>query len=188
MNCWLEDLLDATRAQNGAPLPLRLARTSVLPLLREVIGELDNGATARVRLENGAGEELFADLDRERVRRMLSNVIANALKYSPQQTEVWVRVARSSDASSPAVDICIEDQGIGIPADDQGRLFRPFHRGANVKDHFPGTGLGLTTARTIADQHGGTLQLHSAEGQGTQVILRLPLPHDEQEHESISTH
>lgn len=66
------------------------------------------------------------------------------------------------------------DAGLGIPADDQPRIFERFYRGRNVRGYTPGTGLGLAGVRQIVEQHGGTIAFESAEGRGTTFIIRLP--------------
>jgi signal transduction histidine kinase len=70
--------------------------------------------------------------------------------------------------------LSVQDRGIGVPADEQARVFEPFHRAANAA-HVAGTGIGLTSVRRIAEAHGGAVSLESREGIGTTVTLRLPL-------------
>jgi signal transduction histidine kinase len=77
--------------------------------------------------------------------------------------------ARGSDAV-----IVVQDQGVGIPADEVDRIFTPYFRASTARGA-PGTGLGLAGARAIVEQHGGAIQLHSVEGEGTTVTLTLPL-------------
>ncbi len=108
--------------------------------------------------------------DPERLRQVLANLIDNAVKYSNAGDTVDVEVG-STDAN---VVVAVRDRGPGIPRDQQGLIFEKFGRarGNGVK---PGTGLGLFIARSIAEAHGGTLDVTSAPGRGATFILELPL-------------
>jgi signal transduction histidine kinase len=106
--------------------------------------------------------------DEALLRHIFTNLLSNAVKYSPAGRKVRFSVRRSGyDA---LFEIC--DQGIGIPAEDQPRLFEAFHRGRNV-GNIPGTGLGLVIVKRCADLHGASLELVSAPGSGTTFIVRL---------------
>jgi signal transduction histidine kinase len=108
--------------------------------------------------------------DRERLRQVLTNLIDNAVKYSPAGDEVEV-VLRPENG---AVRISVSDRGPGIPADQQGLIFEKFGR-ADVPGAKPGTGLGLFIARSIAEAHGGTLEVSSRPEAGATFTLTLPL-------------
>ena len=96
--------------------------------------------------------------------------MSNAVKYSPAGGPVIVKArARGNNAV-----IVVQDHGVGIPANEVDRIFTPYFR-ASTAQVAPGTGLGLAGARAIVEQHGGTIQLHSVEGEGTTVTLTLPL-------------
>jgi signal transduction histidine kinase len=98
------------------------------------------------------------------------NLVENAVKYSPAGGEVDVRAW----AENGRVMVAVEDRGPGIPHEQQGLIFEKFGR-ANVGGGKPGSGLGLFIARSIAEAHGGTLKVRSAQGQGTTFTLELPL-------------
>jgi signal transduction histidine kinase len=74
------------------------------------------------------------------------------------------------------VVVAVRDSGIGIPAGDLPYVFEPYRRGGNVLGRVSGTGLGLANARRLIEQHGGTIAITSAEGEGTSVTIRLPSP------------
>ena len=103
------------------------------------------------------------------LRHVVDNLLSNAIKYSPRGSRVSLAVRREGD------DVLLEvsDQGIGIPAADQHRLFETFERGSNV-GAVPGSGLGLTIAKRALDLHGGSLSVASGEGRGTRFTVRLP--------------
>ncbi len=109
-------------------------------------------------------------LDPKLMRRVLTNLFTNALKYSPEGGEIRVTLTHHDGR----ITLSVADQGIGIPPEDQPRLFEPFHRAANV-DHLPGTGLGLTIAKQAVELHNGSISVESAPGSGTCVTLNLPV-------------
>lgn len=111
-----------------------------------------------------------ASVDRKLLRLALNNLISNAIKYSSPGSEVDI----SLQLERQTAVIAIVDQGIGIPAEDQPRLFEPFHRGRNA-EVIPGTGLGLSIARQAVLAHGGSIQVESTLGKGSRFVIRLPL-------------
>jgi hypothetical protein len=110
--------------------------------------------------------------DRSRLAQVLDNLISNALKFTPRAGRVSVRVVLSGNDAV----LEIEDTGVGIPVDEQGRLFERFFRSSTATERaIPGTGLGLTIAKTIVERHEGSIAIESAEGAGTTVRVRLPV-------------
>jgi signal transduction histidine kinase len=108
--------------------------------------------------------------DRERLRQVISNLIDNAVKYSPSGEEVDVTATRENGA----VRITVRDRGPGIPFDQQGIIFEKFGRAEVPGGSKPGTGLGLFIARSIVEAHGGSLEVESRPDQGTAFTLTLP--------------
>ena len=108
-------------------------------------------------------------LDPRLLRHMISNLLSNAIKYSPGGSRVWFEITRTSNM----LEIVIRDEGVGIPAADQPRLFQPFVRAENVGD-VPGTGLGLIIVQQAVELHGGTITFDSVEDVGTAFTIRLP--------------
>jgi PAS domain S-box-containing protein len=110
--------------------------------------------------------------DRSRLAQVLDNLISNALKFTPRAGRVAVRV--SVDGDDALVEI--QDTGVGIPLDEQGRLFERFFRSSTATEQaIPGTGLGLTIAKTIVERHEGSISIESADGAGTTARVRLPI-------------
>jgi two-component system, OmpR family, sensor histidine kinase VicK len=110
------------------------------------------------------------------MRQIISNLVSNALKYSPSDKLIQIKL--SCDAGSA---ICrVSDEGIGIPLGDLPRLFEPFHRGANV-GAISGTGLGLSIAKEAVEKHGGTMSVESEVGKGTTFTVMIPLACNENE-------
>lgn len=116
------------------------------------------------------GDLSGAMADEALLRHIFSNLIHNAVKYSPAAGEVVFTVRREGDRAV----FKVTDHGIGIPQDDLKDLFEAFHRGRNVGE-IPGTGLGLVIVKRCIDLHGGTLELDSVVGQGTTFTVDLPL-------------
>ncbi|MDQ3777853.1 MAG: PAS domain-containing sensor histidine kinase [Actinomycetota bacterium] len=109
--------------------------------------------------------------DRSRLAQVLDNLVSNALKFTPAGGRVDVRV--SATASEAVIEVA--DTGVGIPADEQHRLFERFFRSSTATQQaIPGTGLGLTIAKAIVERHGGTISLETVEGEGTTVYVRIP--------------
>jgi two-component system sensor histidine kinase VicK len=126
--------------------------------------------TARHRISFLGPDELIVNIDGQRMQRAVENLIGNAVKYSPEGGEVSVRM----QARPPEVLLSVEDRGIGIPPADLERIFARFERGANVAGRFSGTGIGLAIARQIVEQHGGSLTVRSAVGEGSTFTLHFP--------------
>jgi signal transduction histidine kinase len=109
--------------------------------------------------------------DRDRFGQMLDNLISNALKFTPDEGTVDVRL---TDAGDRAI-VEVADTGMGIPDSEQQRLFERFFRASSATSRaVPGAGLGLTIVKTIVEAHGGTVGLTSQEGEGTCVRIELP--------------
>jgi PAS domain S-box-containing protein len=110
--------------------------------------------------------------DRSRIAQVLDNLISNSLKFTPRSGRVSISVSRDGDDAV----VEVEDTGVGIPAAEQERLFERFFRSTNATDQaIPGTGLGLTIAKTIVERHEGSIEIESTEGSGTTVRVRLPV-------------
>jgi signal transduction histidine kinase len=165
----IDELTDATRARLGQELALHLLPTDVVALARGVVAQ-HAGLTAHRVTIAASPPALDAAVDAARLERVLDNMLANALKYSPAGGDIEVRVTREGDAAV----IAVRDHGLGIPAADLPHIFAPFQRGSNV-GRIEGTGMGLAGARHIVEAHGGVLTVESAEGVGSTFTVRLPL-------------
>jgi len=109
--------------------------------------------------------------DADLLSRAVENLVSNAIKYSPDGTEVAI----SARAEEDFIAIEVADQGYGIPASDLERVFEKFYRVPRVQDAgVPGTGLGLALVREIAELHHGSVSVRSEVNQGSTFILRIP--------------
>jgi two-component system, OmpR family, sensor kinase len=138
-------------------------------MLRSVIGyykEID----LNVHFDEHMGQLPKMLGDEKLLRRAFSNLISNAIKYSPEGGLVEI----SGKAANGSVDICVADHGIGIPASELQRVYERFFRGSNAGS-IPGTGIGLSLVEQIVEQHGGRVTIASELGHGTSVTVSLPI-------------
>ena len=109
--------------------------------------------------------------DERRLGQVIDNLLSNAVKFSRDGGSVRVAI----DRDGKTCRMVVADSGIGIPADEQGHVFSRFYRARTANElAVPGTGLGLAITRALVDQHGGTIELESREGEGTTVTVTLP--------------
>jgi signal transduction histidine kinase len=173
MDSLIRDLLDVTRIEAGQ---LRVSLRQVDPR-RLVLEALDGlrplAELAGVTLHESYDEDLpEVNADPERITQVLSNVVGNALKFTPSGGRVSVAVRRGS---SGAV-VTVADTGEGIPAEELPRIFDRFFQVAREGRAGPrqGAGLGLPIARGIMEAHGGSIRVESDHGAGSIVTIELP--------------
>ncbi|HLL55316.1 MAG TPA: ATP-binding protein [Myxococcaceae bacterium] len=170
LNRMVEDLLDRTRIEAGA-LELRLAECDLRKLATDVV-ELHRAVSQEHRLELQVPERpVPLRCDSTRLSQVLTNLVSNALKYSPAGGVVRIVV----EATATEALVAVSDEGIGISPEDLERIFHPFQRAKGSKDAIPGVGLGLSVARRIVQAHGGTIEVESRPGAGSTFGVRLPL-------------
>ena len=175
----IEELSDVARLGADRPLDLRRSPTDLVALTRTTITSYAANGAHDIRLET-ATPDLVGPWDADRLTRVLENLLANAVKYSPAGSAVEVRLVRESTPDGEAALLSVADQGVGIPADDLPFVFERFRRGGNVAGRIAGTGIGLWGSQRVVAQHGGAIAIESTEGHGTTVIVRLPLAEAEQ--------
>jgi signal transduction histidine kinase len=112
-----------------------------------------------------------------RLERVVDNLLANALKYSPLGGKILVRLARERASSGAWAVLTVLDEGLGVPAADLPLIFEPFRRGGNVGP-ISGAGIGLASVRQIVEQHGGRVTVTSREGAGSTFTVHLPVESD----------
>ena len=168
----VDDLLDTSRIQAGR-FELERARVDLLPLVREVMERFELRGNEGLRFVLDAPDQAVEGLwDGPRLEQVITNLLANAVRYSPQGGTVHV----SFHLSPEAVELRVRDQGIGIPSESIALLFQPFARASNATArHFGGLGLGLFICREIVQRHGGTIWAESPGAQlGSCFHVRLP--------------
>lgn len=166
----LDDILTINRAETGR-LEFSPQLFNLKEFCQKFIEEIQLGlGTQHLFNFQCEGDNITVNLDQKLLRSILSNLLSNAVKYSPLNSQIDVLIKFDSQQ----VLITIKDQGIGISAADQEKLFEPFHRGNNVQN-IPGTGLGLIVTKKCVDLHKGTMILKSEVDLGTTVIISLPV-------------
>ncbi|MBK8024327.1 MAG: PAS domain S-box protein [Chloroflexi bacterium] len=165
----MEDVLQLGRMQTGAA-EYRPAPGDLRALCAEIIEEFEVQAQHQGRIVyECTSSTMVARFDSRLLRQAISNLISNALKYSPDDKPVHVRLAQKN----ATLELTVEDQGIGIPEEDLKHLFEAFYRARNV-GAVSGTGLGLNIARQAIELHGGTITASSKVDMGTIFVVSLP--------------
>jgi signal transduction histidine kinase len=167
----IDNLLNSSRLIDGGAEPyFHPAEIDVAALLREV-SQLHREIAPRSHIVEKFGTApMRMTGDPKLLFQVFSNVISNAVKYSPDDGPIEIGAGIESDA----VVVTIADRGIGIPAHDRDRLFERYHRGSNVSG-IVGTGVGLYLVKMVVDLHGGSIGVESTEGEGSRFTLRLPI-------------
>jgi signal transduction histidine kinase len=172
MNSLIEQMLDAARLEEGRlqlrlrPVEVRTVVERALDVMRPLAGE------AHPLLLSMDRQPLAVAVDVERIQTILTNLVDNAIKYSPAGGPVECRVTGTDES----VLIAVRDHGVGIAPDDLPRLFSRFSRiSTEATRHIPGIGLGLYLARELARLHEGDISVESAPGGGSTFVLTLPL-------------
>ncbi|RKH33217.1 PAS domain S-box protein [Corallococcus praedator] len=164
----VHNLLDLSRLSGGR-LELEARTMDLAELAREVVARHEDQATAAgCALTVHARGAACGRWDRQRLDRVLTNLVSNALKFGRGQP-VEVRVEHDAHRAR----LVVRDHGAGIPLEDQQRLFARFER-VTTDSRAPGFGLGLYIVRQLVEAHGGTIRVHSCQGEGAEFIVELP--------------
>ncbi len=166
----ITDLLDATKVNAGV-LHFERDEFELNELIIEVVNEMQlTSETHVIELKLGKSQSLIGD--RNRVGQVISNLISNAIKYSPTANRILV----SSESAGSSVIVQVQDFGIGIPEDQKSRLFSRFFRASEIKSNtFPGLGLGLYISNEIIKRHSGSITFKSEIGKGSVFSVELPM-------------
>jgi signal transduction histidine kinase len=167
----VEQLLDLSRLESGA-VPLERSTFQAAPLLDGVVEEWRTRAEIRdVRIVSAAEPDgLELDGDAERLRQVLANLVANAVRHSPRGGKVLVRACREDGHAV----LEVVDEGPGIPPGEAERVFERFYRSDQARSSEEGgSGLGLAIARWIVELHGGTIKAEDADPHGCRIVVRL---------------
>jgi signal transduction histidine kinase len=168
----VQQLLDLSKLESGA-VPLDFSSVGALELLKRVAEEWRPHASERdVRLEVEVDwAQLVLRGDEERLRQVLGNLVANAIRHSPDGARVVLRAGKSDGQARMEV----EDEGPGIPPADAERVFERFYRSDRARSADDGgSGLGLAIARWIVELHGGTISVDPATSRGCRIVVELP--------------
>jgi len=168
-------LLLLTQADSGK-LTLNKQPIELDTLLLEVFQEMRILAGNKVHLKIANIDQIQFNGDRDRLKQVLLNLVGNAIQYTPQDGDVLMGLARIGDQTR----IIVRDTGPGIPSEDLPYIFDRFYRAekSRTRSTSPGFGLGLSIAKWIVENHGGTINVESREGKGTTFAIWLPLGKD----------
>jgi two-component system phosphate regulon sensor histidine kinase PhoR len=189
----VDNILDVSRIDAGQ-VSLQLQRVNLVATVEQVIEQQRPTAGDRILALESDRSEVFAVCDSLRIRQVLTNLVGNAIRYSPPATRVavWISIEPASviaarhtayaadsaegDDHTPMALIAVHDQGGGISEEQFGRLFQRYARGRDRKGE--GLGLGLYLSREFVARHGGDIWAESREGQGSTFYVALPLENE----------
>jgi signal transduction histidine kinase len=170
----VDDLLDLSILRSGK-MSLRTTQCDVGEVCREVIAEQHSLASRSIGLEVPASPVVL-QADCERLSQVVTNVVANALKYSPENSAVQVRVSQSKHSAL----IQVHNEGSTIPREQQKNIFEPFYRTPDAQSSSKkGWGLGLAISKQIVERHGGRIGVESSQEKGVTFRIELPFFLDE---------
>lgn len=165
----VEDLLDVSRIQTGK-LQFRKERFRLDMLVKEIVGELSTLSKQEMKIMKAAAVTIYAD--KFRIYQVMTNLLTNAMKYSPSDRKIIVAVTKNG---ADAV-VSIQDFGIGIPKDQRRKIFERLHQAGDTLpgQTFPGLGMGLYISREIVRRHSGKIWVESILGEGSTFFVSLP--------------
>ena len=165
----VNDLLDVTKIQNGKIL-LNKSDFDFDDLVEEIVTEQQMITSHKILVESEKIGNIYSD--RHRISQVMSNLIGNAIKYSPDADRIHITTKVTDD---DCVLFTVRDFGIGIPADKTERVFEQYYRVSGSKEHtFPGLGLGLYISSEIIKRSGGKIFVNSIEGKGSEFCFLIP--------------
>jgi PAS domain S-box-containing protein len=166
----VDDFLDVSRIQSGK-LQYKKEVFAIDKLIKETVDDLQRLSLRHTfTIKGHAHQKIRAD--RDRVKQVLTNLLTNAIKYSPQADKIIVTTQKESDS----IKVGIQDFGIGIPEDQKQRIFDRFFQVDRPYSHtYSGLGLGLYITKEIIDRHNGTIWVESKKGKGSTFYFTLPI-------------
>jgi len=166
----INELLDLAKFDSGRA-ELRKQCIDVAALVRGIAANFESSQKTRVHLE-GVGEPVPAEVDPRQMKKVLYNLFSNAFKFNdPEKGRVWVRLTTDADR----VSLAIEDNGIGIPRDQMGRIFDRFTQvEGSATRRYEGSGIGLALVKEIVTLHGGNISVESTLDSGSTFTITLP--------------
>ena len=166
----IDNLLDASRLQAGQ-LKLERSDVNLAEMAARIVRDYRTQTRQHTIEVDFAGEYPLVQGDAERLRQVITNLISNAIKYSPERGKIIVS-GRYDDSQ---VYVAVSDQGIGIPAGERERIFDRFYRvDSALSRRTQGAGLGLYLVKSVVEAHGGRIWVSSTPGQGSTFVFTLP--------------
>ncbi len=173
----INSVLDMSKIESGR-MDLKLERIDLRRVVEESMGSVRPQAAQKglkLSIKVGGGSEHLV-ADRDKLRQVLVNLLSNAVKFTPHGGRIVLSTARVGRGPTARVVLKVADNGIGIPAAQQDRVFERFFQVDNSSTRqYGGTGLGLAIARNFVELHGGAIRVESEPGRGTTMIVEIPL-------------
>lgn len=168
---YVSDYLDSNKIQSGK-INLQLKTEDIQNIITEVCRDLQNICSSHKLITTSIHQKVLVDKDK--IRQVLSNLIINAVKYSPNADKIYIRVRNENNT----IIINVKDLGIGIPGEYQDKIFDRFWQVKNKKrENFEGLGLGLYITKGIVESHGGSIWVTSEPGKGSTFSFTIPVKH-----------
>ena len=174
MSSIINELLDLARIESRRGQDFVIERQVLQELVAEAVAGYKPPAGRQPPAVTQPAQPLHVDADRQKIQQALLNILSNAYKYSPHGGEVAVGLHVDESAGARRVGIEVRDHGMGMKPEQLARVFERFYR-ADDSGNIPGTGLGMSIVKEIIELHRGEVKLASEFGQGTTVMLWLPL-------------
>lgn len=179
----LDDFLSLSKLEEGI-MDGQPETFDLLELIRGVLEELESNLKVGQHFyEDFEITSMQVHLDPKLMRHILVNLISNAIKYSPEKSAIFIHIRADDDF----LNIAVQDEGMGIPKEEQGQLFNRFFRAKNAVN-IPGTGLGLHIVKHYTELMGGTITFKSRPDKGSTFYLRLPVHYNPTTHEKDPDH
>jgi signal transduction histidine kinase len=169
----IDEFIDLAQIQSGTPLSLSRGPIDLVELASYAVDTVQASSPGQHVLLEIAQPCVIGCWDGPRLRRVLENLLNNAIKYSARGGDIVMHVGHARTPEGSWAVLAVRDHGRGIPTGDQPYIFEPFRRGSNV-GQVAGSGLGLASVQRIVEAHGGSIMVQSREGEGTTVTMRLP--------------
>lgn len=166
----VNDLLDLSRIQTGE-LKLITESFDLNKLIADTVSSVHhNGEKNKIKIQGKISQEIIAD--KNRISQVLVNLLTNAIKYSPDSNQIFIKTEKKDGKAI----VSVQDFGIGIPSKDRKKVFQKFYRvEGNAEKTFPGLGVGLYISSEIIKRHHGTIDVDSKKGKGSTFYFSLPI-------------
>jgi signal transduction histidine kinase/ligand-binding sensor domain-containing protein/DNA-binding response OmpR family regulator len=169
----VNQLLDISKLESGN-MKLQSVQHNIIPLLKALALSFTSYAERkRITLKfNSPEDEITVYLDKDKVEKIITNILSNAFKFTPEGGRVEVTASRDNKY----VNVIVSDTGIGIPKEKMSKIFDRFYQvdGSHTREQ-EGTGIGLSLTKELVELHRGKIEVESEEGKGTTVTISLPL-------------
>jgi two-component system phosphate regulon sensor histidine kinase PhoR len=164
-----QEMMDLAQIESGQVL-LKLVPAPIAPLVGQVVATMLPQATVKgLHVSRLVPEDMAALMDEQQVARVVSNLLHNAIKFTPDGGIISI----AAESVGDDIRVCVTDTGPGIPKNDQARIFERFYKQDRARTK-GGTGLGLAIARHIVEGHGGRIWVESTPGEGSRFFFTLP--------------